>query len=98
MVEEFRRRREVVVDGLNAIPGITCIKPKGAFYAFPNIKQVGMGSQKLENYLLNEAGVALLSGTAFGKYGDGYLRISYANSIENIQEGLRRIKEALQKI
>lgn len=98
MVAEFRRRREVVVDGLNAIPGITCIKPKGAFYAFPNIKQVGMGSQELENYLLDEAGVALLSGTAFGKYGEGYLRISYANSVENIQEGLRRIKEALQKI
>ncbi|MCG8603752.1 pyridoxal phosphate-dependent aminotransferase [bacterium] len=98
MVAEFQTRRDVIVSGLNEISGISCITPKGAFYVFPNIKELGIGSQKFEHYLLNEAGVALLSGTAFGKYGDGYLRLSYANSIENIQEGLRRIEEAIQRI
>jgi aspartate/methionine/tyrosine aminotransferase len=98
MVAEFRTRRDVIVAGLNEIPGISCITPKGAFYVFPNIKELSIGSQEFEHFLLNEAGVALLSGTAFGKYGDGYLRLSYANSIENIQEGLRRIEDAIQRI
>ncbi len=98
MVEEFRKRRTIIVEGLNDIPGVSCIMPKGAFYAFPNVKEVNMSSQELEGYLLNEAGVAILSGTAFGKFGDGYLRFSYANSIENIQEGLERIKNALKNI
>ncbi len=98
MVEKFRTRREFIVEGLNKIPGISCIEPKGAFYAFPNIKEVGMPSQKLEEYLLHEAGVAILSGTAFGKYGAGYLRFSYANSIENIGLGLEKIKVALEKL
>ncbi|MFQ5637332.1 MAG: pyridoxal phosphate-dependent aminotransferase [bacterium] len=98
MVEEFRKRRDFIVAGLNDIPGISCITPKGAFYAFPNVKQLPMGSQQLEHYFLNQAGVAVLSGTAFGKYGDGYLRFSYANSIENIEKGLERIGNALKNI
>lgn len=98
MVQEFRRRRDVIVDGLNGIPGISCRLPKGAFYVFPNVKKIKMSSQELETYLLNKAGVALLSGTAFGKFGEGYLRLSYANSIENIQKGLERISQALKNI
>jgi len=97
-VETFRKRQDVIVDGLNEIPAISCRKPKGAFYVFPNVKEINMSSRDLETYLLNKAGVALLSGTAFGKYGDGYLRLSYANSIENIQKGLDRIRKALKNI
>ena len=98
MVETFRQRRDFIVAGLNEIPDVSCINPKGAFYVFPNVKNVRMSSQELEHYLLNEAGVAILSGTAFGKYGDGYLRFSYANSIENIGKALERMKAALEKI
>ena len=98
MVEKFRKRRDFIVEGLNKVPGFSCRLPKGAFYAFPNVKGVGMDSQKLEEYLLHEAGVAILSGTAFGEYGAGYLRVSYANSIDNIGLGLERIKEALAKL
>lgn len=97
-VEEFRRRRDVIVDGLNAIPGFKCLKPQGAFYVFPNVKGVGMSSSELANYLLTEAGVACLSGGAFGEYGEGYLRLSYANSVENIQLALQRIKDAVAKL
>lgn len=98
MVETFRQRRDFIVTGLNEIPDVSCITPKGAFYVFPNVKNIRMSSQELEHYLLNEAGVAVLSGTAFGKYGDGYLRFSYANSIENIGKALERMKAALEKI
>jgi aspartate/methionine/tyrosine aminotransferase len=98
MVAEFKRRREVIVSGLNKIKGVTCKKPHGAFYVFPNIKGTGMSSQKLSDYLLNEAGVAVLPGTSFGKYGEGYLRLSFANSIENIQEALNRMSEAIEKL
>ncbi len=98
MVEKFRERRDFIVNGLNDIPGVRCNRPKGAFYVFPNVKDVRMPSQELEHYLLNEAGVAVLSGTAFGKYGAGYLRFSYANSIENIGRGLEKMAEALRKI
>ncbi|MBL7075575.1 pyridoxal phosphate-dependent aminotransferase [candidate division KSB1 bacterium] len=98
MVTEFKRRRDVIVDGLNAISGIRCLKPKGAFYVFPNITQLPLGSEQLEDYLLNEAGVATLSGTSFGKFGDGYLRFSYANSVENIEKALVRIEKALAKL
>ncbi len=98
MVAEFKRRRDVIVDGLNNIPGISCLKPKGAFYVFPNIKAIGKGSSWLEGYLLNEAGVASLSGTSFGKYGEGYLRFSYANSVENIKLALERIDQAVRKL
>ncbi|MDK1028121.1 MAG: pyridoxal phosphate-dependent aminotransferase [Anaerolineae bacterium] len=95
MVAEYQRRREVIVDGLNNLPGFNCRKPKGAFYAFPNITGTGKGSKELANLILEEAGVALLPGNSFGKFGEGYLRLSYANSIENIQKGLERIKAVL---
>lgn len=98
MVAEFKRRRDAVVEGLNAIAGITCLKPAGAFYAFPNVKQIPLSCEALADYLMQEAGVALLAGTAFGQYGDGYLRISYANSLENIQEALERIQVAVSKL
>lgn len=98
MVAEFKRRRDVIVDGLNSVPGFHCLKPHGSFYVFPNIKELPLGSQKLEQYLLNEAGVASLSGTSFGEYGNGYLRFSYANSVENIKIALDRIRQALSKL
>ena len=98
MVEEFERRRDFIVDGLNAIPGITCKKPLGAFYVFPNVKGLGLPSKVLEERMLNEAGVAVLSGTAFGEYGEGYLRLSYANSIPNIQKALERIDALARSI
>jgi aspartate/methionine/tyrosine aminotransferase len=98
MVEEFRRRREFIVAGLNKIEGISCKKPQGTFYVFPNVKKVGMNCRQLSDYLLKTAGVAVLPGTAFGEYGDGYLRISFANSMQNIEKALTRIKEALQKL
>ncbi|MDZ7272032.1 MAG: pyridoxal phosphate-dependent aminotransferase [candidate division KSB1 bacterium] len=90
MVAEFRRRRDFIVAGLNKIKGVHCVMPQGAFYAFPNIKGTGFSSKELERRLLEEAGVATLSGTAFGRYGDGYLRLSYANSLENIERALER--------
>lgn len=98
MVAEFKRRRDVIVDGLNAIPGIRCHKPLGAFYVFPNIVGTGKPSRVLADYLLNEAGVACLSGTAFGAYGEGYLRFSYANSVENIKLALERVGTALARL
>ena len=96
MVAEFRRRREAIVEGLNAIPGIKCAKPAGAFYVFPNVVGLGMKSSQIEGALLEEAGVAALSGTAFGSNGEGYIRFSYANSIENIREGLKRFEAFAQ--
>ncbi len=98
MVVEFKRRRDVIVDGLNAIPGFQCHKPLGAFYVFPNITRTGKTSRFLGDYLLNQAGVACLSGTAFGSFGEGYLRFSYANSVENIMLALDRIKQAVSKL
>jgi aspartate/methionine/tyrosine aminotransferase len=92
MVAEFRKRRDVIVKGLNAIPGISCTTPDGAFYAFPNVQGTGFDSRTLADLLMNEAGVSCLSGTAFGDYGDGYLRLSYANSLENIEKALGRIR------
>jgi aspartate aminotransferase len=94
MVAEFRRRRDVIVKGLNAVPGFRCAVPAGAFYAFPNIEGTGMTSKALEEYLLNDAGVACLSGGAFGAHGEGYLRLSYANSLANIEDAVGRIKRA----
>ena len=93
MVKEFRRRRDAMVKGFNEIPGFRCVLPAGAFYAFPNITGTGMQAKELANLLLNEAGVACLWGSAFGQYGDGYLRFSYANSLENIQEAISRIRK-----
>jgi aspartate aminotransferase len=98
MVEEFRKRREVIVSGLNKIKGVTCKKPKGAFYVFPNVKSFKMESKKLADYILQKAGVAVLSGTAFGAYGEGYLRLSFANSVENIEKAMKRISEALKEL
>ena len=98
MVDEFKRRRDVIVDGLNKIDGIHCLKPLGAFYAFANITGTGMKSAELAEMLLNDTGGACLSGTAFGEYGEGYLRFSYANSVENIKEALSRIAKALARV
>ncbi|MBZ0268101.1 pyridoxal phosphate-dependent aminotransferase [bacterium] len=98
MVAEFRRRRDAFVDGLNAIDGMSCVKPKGAFYVFPNIRELGMTSVELQDRLLAEAGVAALAGTSFGAEGEGYLRFSYANSLENIEKALGLIGNLLQKV
>ncbi len=98
MVAEFQRRRDAVVAGLNAIAGIHCSQPAGAFYAFPNVQQLPLPCDALADYLLQEAGVALLSGTAFGKGGDGYLRVSYANSLENLEMAIDRMKTAILKL
>ena len=95
MMDEFRRRRAVIVDGLNRLQGVRCAVPHGAFYAFPNITGTGFRSQELAALLLDEAGVAVLSGTSFGPGGEGYLRLSYANSVENIQEALSRMGQLL---
>ncbi len=92
MTMEFRRRRDAIVQGLNAIPGFRCSMPAGAFYAFPNVIGTGLSSRSLADLLLDEAGVACLSGTAFGQHGDGYLRFSYANSLDNILEAIERIR------
>ena len=97
MVAEFRRRRDVIVKGLNDIPGFRCVVPDGAFYVFPNVSGTGMSSKELADLLLNDAGVACLSGTAFGSYGDGYLRFSYAASLENIQDALDRIRKVSER-
>jgi len=95
MVAEFRRRRDIVVAGLNHIPGVSCLKPDGAFYAFPDITQTGLTSAELADMLLRDAGVAVLPGTAFGPYGEGFLRLSYANSVENLRLALDAIRAQL---
>ena len=97
MREEFRRRREVIVNGLNRVPGFKCRQPHGAFYVFPNIRGTGKSSRVLADALLAEAGVAALWGTAFGDWGEGYLRFSFANSVENIQKALERIDGWVRK-
>jgi aspartate/methionine/tyrosine aminotransferase len=95
MVAEFRRRRDVIVAGLRDIPGISCLEPQGAFYVFPNITGTGLTSAQLAGMLLRDAGVAALAGTAFGTYGEGFLRFSYANSVENIKAALEAIRAQL---
>ena len=95
MVEAFDERRLAIVEELNAIPGFRCVRPGGAFYAFPNITGTAITSDELQERLLNEAGVAVISGTSFGAHGEGYLRFSYANSLGNIREACRRIRELL---
>jgi aspartate/methionine/tyrosine aminotransferase len=97
MCAEFKKRRDVMVSGLNNIKGFSCLSPKGAFYVFPNIKATGWPSKKLADALLEEAGVAALSGTAFGAYGEGYLRFSVANSVENIEKALERVNDWVRK-
>ena len=95
MVEEFRRRRDAIVRGLNDIPGIHCCMPHGAFYVFPNISELGVTSRELADKLLYEGSVATLAGTAFGEYGEGFLRLSYATSLEKIRHALHRIRETI---
>jgi aspartate/methionine/tyrosine aminotransferase len=97
-VPVYQMRRDKIVERLNAIPGIHCQKPEGAFYAFPNIKALGKTSREMASLLLSEGGVALLPGTAFGKYGEGYLRLSYATSMENIERGLERIEGVVRSL
>ncbi len=97
MCAEFERRRQVIVNGLNRIPGFRCRQPQGAFYVFPNIRGTGRSSKELAEGLLNEAGVACLSGTAFGGWGEGFLRFSFANSVENIQQALERVENWIKK-
>src|SRR5581483_4892231 len=96
MVAEFDKRRKVVVDGLNSLPGIYCATPKGAFYAFPNIKRTGWKAKALANALLDDTGVAVIGGPDFGILGEGYIRVSYANSTENILKALDRMGEFLK--
>ena len=98
MVSEFRNRREVIVDGLNKIPGITCTMPSGAFYVFPNVKSFEIPASELQRRLLDEAGVACLAGTAFGSWGEGYLRLSYANSVDNIRRALDSIEDLTARL
>lgn len=98
VVREYQVRRDLLVNGLNSIPGITCRKPQGAFYCFPNVKSFGMKSSDLADYLLEEAGVAILPGTAFGDYGEGYIRLSYSTSRETLMAGLEGLRMALSKL
>jgi aspartate/methionine/tyrosine aminotransferase len=98
MRDEYQRRRDMIVQGLRGIPGVSCRMPAGAFYAFPNVKAFGRRSSELADLLLDQAGVAVLPGSSFGQYGEGYLRLSYATSPENIQEGLKRMGLALSSL
>jgi aspartate/methionine/tyrosine aminotransferase len=96
MMKRFKEKRDKIVKGLNSISGFTCLSPKGAFYTFPNIKETGMTSQECADHLLYNAGIACLPGTAFGPYGEGYLRFSYANTLNNIDLAIKRIKESFE--
>ena len=95
MVAAFDERRGVIVDLLNQVPGFSCRTPGGAFYAFPNITGTGLSAQQIQNRLLEEASVATVAGTAFGHLGEGYVRFSYANSVENIRIALQRVTQLL---
>jgi aspartate/methionine/tyrosine aminotransferase len=97
MVAQYKERRDALVNGLNAIDGVTCLRPQGAFYVFPNITAFGRTSAELASLLLEEAGVAALAGSAFGQHGEGYLRLCYANTLQNIQEAVERIGETLKR-
>ena len=98
MVAEFDARRKIVVEGLNALPKVSCAVPKGAFYAFPNISKTGWKAKKLASALLEETGVATIGGPDFGVHGEGYIRLSYANSAENIRRALKRMEEFLATV
>ncbi len=98
MNREFRRRRDIVVEGLNQIKNVRCQVPDGAFYVFPNVSQAGLKSEELADRILREAGVAVLSGTSFGSFGEGFIRISYANSIDNINKALGRLMDFFGKL
>jgi aspartate/methionine/tyrosine aminotransferase len=98
MVAEFKRRRDLIVDGLNKLPGVSCRSPRGAFYVFPNVSALGRPAGEIADLLLNEAGVAALPGTAFGQHGEGYLRLSYANSEANLKKALERMRPAFERL
>jgi aspartate/methionine/tyrosine aminotransferase len=98
MVEEFRARRDLIVEGLNRLPGVSCTRPRGAFYVFPNVKGLRRPSKEIATYLLDEGGVAVLWGTAFGEFGEGYLRLSYAASRDAIQRALDQMGKALARL
>ena len=98
MVAEFRARRDLVVDGLNAIPGVTCLRPDGAFYAFPDVSGTGLTGAELADRLLREAGVAVLAGSGFGQAGANHIRLSYATSRENLQEALVRMRSVIEPL
>lgn len=95
MIKEYKIRRDILVEGLNNLPGISCLKPTGAFYVFPNITKTNMTSREFADFMLDKAGIALAPGAIFGKYGDNYVRLSYANSIENIKKGIEKMRIAL---
>jgi len=97
MVKEYKHRRDIIVEGLNSLPGISCLKPSGAFYVFPNINKTGMTSKEFADFMLVEAGVAVAPGSIFGEHGEGYVRMAYANSIENINEAIIKMNDALKK-
>lgn len=98
MAAEFAVRRRLIADGLRSIPGIKCPEPEGAFYAFPSIEGTGLSSGEFEDRAMAEAGVALLSGGAFGEYGEGYVRLSYANSQENIQKAIDQLDRLVRAL
>ena len=98
MVKEFARRRKMVLDYLDKIDGITYVKPKGAFYVFPSVKDIGMDDEELADYLLKEARVAVVPGSCFGKCGQGHIRIAYSTSYGNLEKGLERMSKALKRI
>ena len=97
MVDEFRKRRDALVDGLNSLPGVRCLKPKGAFYVFPNIKGTGMTSEEFTDLMLNEAGVAVTPGSVFGEYGQGYVRLCYTNKVDCIDRAIDKMQKVLKK-
>jgi aspartate/methionine/tyrosine aminotransferase len=102
MIAEFKQRRDLIVDGLNSIPGVHCHRPAGAFYVFPNIKEYttphGRTSNDVQKVILHEHGVACLAGTSFGPGGEGYLRLSYANSRENLEKAVERLRSAFKQL
>ena len=98
MVTEFAIRRTLISEGLRSIPNINCPEPEGAFYAFPSIKNLGLTSSEFEDRSLREAGVALLAGNAFGEFGEGYVRLSYANSQDNIQRAIERLDKFVRSL
>jgi aspartate/methionine/tyrosine aminotransferase len=98
MVAAFAERRKMIVPALNALPGLSCTRPGGAFYAFPNVTRTGLDARSLQRRLLEEAGVATIAGTSFGEFGEGYLRISYANSLAAIEEAIERMRDLLDRL
>ena len=98
MMADFKRRRDFFISGLNEIPGISCLSPGGAFYAFPNVGEIPMSAEAFSDYLLDEVGVATLPGSAFGVHADAHLRMCFANSVENLEKALDRIGSAVAKL